>query len=151
MARLGALSALWEGTRLLQAARLGIWPDAAAMLLPQHMPPRCLGTAALLCPQMAQLVTEKDSGLRQAMRTMGLMESSYWGSWVVFDLAFGTILTLVIVVSGALAWQWRGRPRAVRHNEGGSDRNRGSVDSGIWSCWVVPGVLLVAQPAQQRC
>lgn len=52
-------------------------------------------------PQMVQLVTEKDSGLRQAMRTMGLLESSYWGSWIVFDLAFGTVLTLAIIASGA--------------------------------------------------
>ncbi|KIZ04840.1 hypothetical protein MNEG_3122 [Monoraphidium neglectum] len=52
--------------------------------------------------QMAQLVSEKDSGLRQAMRTMGLMESSYWGSWVVFDLAFGVLLALVIVFSGMI-------------------------------------------------
>ena len=50
---------------------------------------------------MAQLVTEKDSGLRQAMRTMGLMESSYWSSWIVFDLVFGTLLALAIVFSGA--------------------------------------------------
>lgn len=49
---------------------------------------------------MAQLVSEKDSGLRQAMRTMGLMESSYWGSWVVFDLVFAVLLALVIVFSG---------------------------------------------------
>ncbi|KAI8472921.1 MAG: hypothetical protein J3K34DRAFT_383970 [Monoraphidium minutum] len=52
--------------------------------------------------QMAQLVTEKDSGLRQAMRTMGLMDSSYWGSWVIFDLAFGVLLTLVIIFSGMI-------------------------------------------------
>lgn len=58
---------------------------------------------------MAQLVTEKDSGLRQAMRTMGLIDSSYWGSWLLFDLGFATLLTLVIVFSGgaeefAAAW-----------------------------------------------
>lgn len=53
--------------------------------------------------QMAQIVAEKDAGLRQAMRTMGLMESSYWGSWVVFDLAFGALLTLAIIFSGACA------------------------------------------------
>lgn len=52
---------------------------------------------------MVQLVTEKDSGLRQAMRTMGLLESSYWGSWIMFDLTFGTILTLAIIASGAEA------------------------------------------------
>jgi hypothetical protein len=52
---------------------------------------------------MAQLVSEKDSGLRQAMRTMGLMESSYWGSWLVFDLTFAVILALVIVLSGERA------------------------------------------------
>jgi hypothetical protein len=50
---------------------------------------------------MAQLVTEKDSGLRQAMRTMGLMDSSYWGSWLLFDLAFSTLLTFAIIFSGA--------------------------------------------------
>jgi hypothetical protein len=49
---------------------------------------------------MAQLVAEKDSGLRQAMRTMGLMESSYWISWITFDLVFNTLLTLVIIASG---------------------------------------------------
>lgn len=53
-----------------------------------------------LALQMAQLVSEKDSGLRQAMRTMGLMESSYWGSWAVFDLIFATLLALVINFSG---------------------------------------------------
>ncbi|GBF93217.1 ABC transporter A family member [Raphidocelis subcapitata] len=50
--------------------------------------------------QMAQIVSEKELGLRQAMRTMGLMESSYWGSWVVFDLGFAVLLTLVIILSG---------------------------------------------------
>ena len=55
---------------------------------------------------MAQLVTEKDSGLRQAMRTMGLMESSYWGSWIVFDLVFGVLLTLAIIFSGGRQQGW---------------------------------------------
>jgi hypothetical protein len=59
---------------------------------------------SLRLPQMAQIVSEKDSGLRQAMRTMGLMDSSYWASWVLFDLAFGTLLTLAILFSG---WTWR--------------------------------------------
>ena len=63
--------------------------------------------------QMAQLVTEKDSGLRQAMRTMGLMDSSYWGSWVVFDLVFGTLLTLVIIFSGGGAWEGLGCARGT--------------------------------------
>lgn len=65
---------------------------------------------------MVQLVTEKDSGLRQAMRTMGLLESSYWGSWIVFDLSFGTVLSLAIIGSGGQrADEQRGRGSSSMH------------------------------------
>jgi hypothetical protein len=77
-------------------------PEMTTLSLTGRVIAPCVFAACMFgaVTQMAQIVAEKDGGLRQAMRTMGLMESSYWASWVVFDLAFGTLLTLVIILSG---------------------------------------------------
>jgi len=105
----GASGGVGTGERLcLDPHAWGGWqqpihPSIHLLTQGSTSPPACIRTTAIPPPkkkQMAQIVTEKDSGLRQAMRTMGLMESSYWGSWVVFDLAFATVLALVIVLSG---------------------------------------------------
>jgi hypothetical protein len=81
-------------------------PEMTTLSLTGRVISPCIFAACMFgaVTQMAQLVSEKDSGLRQAMRTMGLMDSSYWASWIVFDLVFGTLLTLVIIVSGADWW-----------------------------------------------
>lgn len=48
--------------------------------------------------QMSNLVSEKDLGLRLALRNMGMLDSSYWWSWMTFDafITFTTALLLVI-------------------------------------------------------
>jgi hypothetical protein len=88
---------------------------------------------------MAQLVSEKDSGLRQAMRTMGLMESSYWGSWVVFDLAFGVLLALVIVFSGDRGEGVGGGEKGVTGPGEGP-----AQEADIWLCRRFPAVVSAA-------
>lgn len=37
--------------------------------------------------QIAAVVSERELKLRQALRTMGMLDSSYWLSWVVFEVA----------------------------------------------------------------
>ena len=77
-------------------------PEMSAMSLTGRVIAPCIFAACMFgaVSQMAQIVAEKDSGLRQAMRTMGLLDSSYWGSWIAFDLAFAALLSLVIALSG---------------------------------------------------
>jgi hypothetical protein len=55
----------------------------------------------LWLPQISCLVGEAESGLRLALKTMGMRDSSYWTSWMAFDglMAFAT--ALLLTVSGA--------------------------------------------------
>ena len=41
----------------------------------------------LACMQIAAVVGERELRLRQAMRTMGLLDSAYWMSWVAIEVA----------------------------------------------------------------
>jgi ABC-type multidrug transport system ATPase subunit len=50
--------------------------------------------------QMGNLAGEKELGLRQALRTMGMRDSAYWLSWLVFDSAFALVTSLLIVAFG---------------------------------------------------
>ena len=107
-----ARGALLEAGRADAAAALRWGPELARFPHPEMTTLSVAGRVIAPCvfaalmfgavTQMAQIVAEKDAGLRQAMRAMGLMASSYWGSWVVFDLAFGAVLALVVVLSGML-------------------------------------------------
>lgn len=36
--------------------------------------------------QLAAVVTEKEQGLRQALRTMGMMDSAFWLSWMAVEV-----------------------------------------------------------------
>jgi len=116
-------------------------PEMTTLSLTGRVIAPCIFAACMFgaVSQMAQLVAEKDSGLRQAMRTMGLLESSYWGSWVVFDMVFATVLTLVIIFSGesglvlllgclaaAAAAAAAGAGAAAVQNEQRSSRQRGT-------------------------
>ena len=51
--------------------------------------------------QLGAIVGEKESGLRQALRTMGMRDSAYWLSWLFFDAAMALATSLVLVASGA--------------------------------------------------
>ena len=59
---------------------------------------------------MSLIVGEKASGIRRAMRTMGLGDAAYWASWAAFDLAVGALLALAIICSGEPAAAARARP-----------------------------------------
>jgi hypothetical protein len=50
--------------------------------------------------QLAAIVSEKEQGLVTALRHMGLLQSSYWSSWVLFDLLMGLLTALSIVICG---------------------------------------------------
>jgi len=46
------------------------------------------------------LVGEREAGLRNALRTVGMLDSSYWLSWGTWHLALSFVYALVICVSG---------------------------------------------------
>jgi len=50
--------------------------------------------------QLAQLVTEKQSGIRTAMRTTGLRQSAYWLSWLASNLLWNMISVLLVIGLG---------------------------------------------------
>lgn len=50
--------------------------------------------------QMSNLVLEKELGLRQALRNMGMRDSSYWVSWALFDVIFSFLIALLLVIFG---------------------------------------------------
>ena len=110
LAREAARQALLDAGRLDEAAALQWAPALVAFPHPNvggiaveayHVGP-CLFVAAMLCVtlQLVAIATEKDAGLRQAMRTMGLMDSSYWLSWLLFDLALAAVWSLVALAAG---------------------------------------------------
>ncbi len=50
--------------------------------------------------QIGTVVMEKEMGLRQAMRTMGLKDSSYWMSWAAWELLLAFITGNLITLFG---------------------------------------------------
>ncbi|BBN17980.1 ABC-2 type transport system permease protein [Marchantia polymorpha subsp. ruderalis] len=55
--------------------------------------------------QMSNLVGEKENKLRQAMSTMGLMNSAYWLTWLLWELLLGIISSVLLVLFG-MAFQF---------------------------------------------
>jgi len=47
-------------------------------------------------------VGEREAGLRTALRNMGMGESSYWASWMAFDVLMAAVGAVLILVFGAL-------------------------------------------------
>ena len=39
-----------------------------------------------VCAQISGVVGEQEVGLRQMLRTMGMLDSSYWLSWMLFEV-----------------------------------------------------------------
>jgi hypothetical protein len=56
----------------------------------------------LLLLQLGNIVGEKESGLVTSLRHMGLLQSSYWASWVMYDLLMSLATALSIVMWGEL-------------------------------------------------
>ncbi|KAM7269348.1 hypothetical protein ACFE04_024845 [Oxalis oulophora] len=54
--------------------------------------------------QMSSLITEKELKLRQAMSMMGLYDSAYWLSWLVWDASM-TLASAILTV--AFGWMFR--------------------------------------------
>jgi hypothetical protein len=49
---------------------------------------------------MSSLVGERDAGLRLALANMGLRQSAYWVSWMMFDAAMALATALLMVLFG---------------------------------------------------
>eukprot|EP00882_Tetradesmus_deserticola_P015418 GHRQ01016428.1.p1 GENE.GHRQ01016428.1~~GHRQ01016428.1.p1 ORF type:complete len:211 (+),score=89.67 GHRQ01016428.1:306-938(+) len=56
-------------------------------------------------PQMSNLVSEKQVGLRLALRNAGMLEGAYWASWMAFDAVI-TLLTALLLVLFGMALQF---------------------------------------------
>jgi hypothetical protein len=50
--------------------------------------------------KMTNLVSEREAGLRTALKNMGMMDSSYWASWMAFDALLSLVGALLILVFG---------------------------------------------------
>ncbi|GMH33239.1 hypothetical protein BSKO_01073 [Bryopsis sp. KO-2023] len=50
--------------------------------------------------QMSSMVSEKQAGMRQALRTMGMLDSTYWLSWAVWELLLIFTMSILNVVFG---------------------------------------------------
>ncbi|KAK9805624.1 hypothetical protein WJX72_008643 [[Myrmecia] bisecta] len=48
------------------------------------------------------VVGERELGLRQALRTMGMLDSSFWSSWFAFEVVMAAITSLLIGAFGAI-------------------------------------------------
>lgn len=52
--------------------------------------------------QMSNLVTERELKLRQAMSIMGLLDSAYWLSWLLWEIALVLISSTLIILFGMM-------------------------------------------------
>eukprot|EP00249_Psilotum_nudum_P021774 c28239_g1_i1 orf=514-3321(-) len=52
--------------------------------------------------QMSNLVVEKELKLRQAMTVMGLMNITYWLSWLIWEIMMGLVSSILLVLFGMM-------------------------------------------------
>lgn len=52
--------------------------------------------------EVFNIVTERKNKLRQAMASMGMMQSAYWSSWIMYEVVIITITSLLTVLFGML-------------------------------------------------
>lgn len=52
--------------------------------------------------QLGDLVYEKEKGLRQALRTMGMSDSAYWLSWLTWQVVINFLSTIALIVTGLI-------------------------------------------------
>jgi len=50
-----------------------------------------------------ELVGEKESRLRLGMRTMGMSNAAFWGSWSILGLGYSVLTSLILIVAGYVA------------------------------------------------
>ena len=51
---------------------------------------------------MSSIVSEKENGLRQALKTSGMLDSAFWCSWIFIELIISVIFSLLLVGFGAM-------------------------------------------------
>ena len=51
---------------------------------------------------MSSIVAEKENGLRQALKTSGMLDSAFWCSWIFIELIISVIFSLLLVGFGAM-------------------------------------------------
>ncbi len=51
---------------------------------------------------MSSVVSEKENGLRQALKTSGMLDSAFWCSWIFIELIISVIFSLLLVGFGAM-------------------------------------------------
>ncbi len=47
--------------------------------------------------QIGGVVQERELKLRQALRTMGMLDSAYWSSWVLFEVCMHSCMQLASI------------------------------------------------------
>ena len=52
--------------------------------------------------QLSSVVAEREKGLRQALKTSGMLDSAFWISWTVVELAISVLFTLFTIAFGAM-------------------------------------------------
>lgn len=95
--------------RIAEAANLDWQPQLAPFPHPQQSP----GSAGYILPPfifvacmfatisfLSVVVSEKESGLRQALQTMGLQQGSYWVSWWLFEALMAAITAWILIAFG---------------------------------------------------
>lgn len=52
--------------------------------------------------QMGELATEKETGLRSYMRTVGMLDSAFWLSWMAWHTVQNFIMAFSLLLSGLI-------------------------------------------------
>lgn len=52
--------------------------------------------------QLGDLVYEKERGLRQALRTVGMTDAAYWLSWLTWQVVMNFFSTLALIITGLI-------------------------------------------------
>jgi len=99
--RLGDAKLLEWQPRLAAFPHPELSPGAAGYLLPPFVFLACMFSTVSM---ISMLVSEKETGLRQALRTMGLLQGSYWFSWWLFEAVMAAINAWIVTGFGAI-WQ----------------------------------------------
>jgi hypothetical protein len=77
------------------------WVPRAPPSSGRHTPPHTPRHRPVPAPaQMTNLVAEREAGLRTALRNMGMLDSSYWASWMAFDAVMGLLGSALILAFG---------------------------------------------------
>ncbi len=58
---------------------------------------------SVLPTQIAAVVSEKELGLKQALRTMGMKDGAYWASWALWEVTLAFVVANSIVIYGKVS------------------------------------------------